>query len=440
MRRKLAVGDWVGGVLRGPRAVYAVAPLFLPLIFASVQTELTTPQQNAVAARYKFLPLQYQVQSEPAPLPSHTICVRVSPGDTLESIFMEGGFTSADAHSLATEFGKSVDPRRLRLGDLIRFYVDDKQTVQAVEMKISGWGSVRGDRNAQGFAVNAVQAQQRSEEVTVHAEVDSSLYDAIRAAGESPALVSALVDVFQWDVDFFRLRRGDSFTLVVQKKFAGDDHIGYGPIVAAQFNHNGQTFEAFRFESAGFAGYYARSGAPLKKQFLRAPLKFTRITSDFTMHRFHPILQRFRPHYGVDYGAPIGTPVMSTADGVVAATGYDSGEGNFIKIRHNARIETNYLHLSRFAAGIKRGAKVTQGDVIGYVGMTGLATGPHLDYRVSDGGKWLNPRELKSITADALHGAALDAFRGTIARYVTRIDSAVRVAQNNSARGSRALF
>src|SRR6185295_16962917 len=188
--------------------------------------------------------------------------------------------------------------------------------------------------------------------------------------------------------------------------------IGYGPITAARFTHRGVTYQAFRHDMEdGRAGYYGATGTPLRKQFLKAPLKFSRVTSGFTKRRFHPVLKYFRPHYGIDYGAPIGTPVMTTADGVVVEARYKTGEGNFIRIRHSSRIETCYLHLSRYAKGLKPGTKVTQGDVIGYVGMTGLATGPHLDYRVSDGGKWLDPLQLKSITPDPLHGESLRRFR-----------------------------
>src|SRR5205807_10195948 len=158
---------------------------------------------------------------------------------------------------------------------------------------------------------------------------------------------------FQWDIDFFALKKGDSFSLVTTKKYAGSDDAGYGPILAARFTHNGQTFEAFRQDS----GYYSANGTPLRKEFLRAPLAFTRITSSFSNSRFHPLLHIFRPHHGVDYGAPIGTPVMTTADGVVVEATYNRGEGNYIKVRHGSRIETMYLHLSRFAAGIRPGAR-----------------------------------------------------------------------------------
>lgn len=438
MKRAYFRGGRLGGLLRGPRALYAVAPLFIPLIFATVAREEKQPLAAPPAPR-EYLPIKYTTTEAPAPLPLQTLCLRVSPGDTLEKIFAAGGLRREEAHVLAREFGKSVDPRKLRLGDPVRFEVKN-ENVEAVEMKITGWGAVRATRNAGSFEVTPVAAQERREETFVDTAVDSSLYQAVRRAGETPQLVASLVEVFQWDVDFFRLRKGDWFRVVVEKKFVGDDHVGYGPVVAAQFHHNGRTFEAFRHEQNGVAGYYARNGNPIKKQFLRSPLKFSRITSGFTHKRFHPILNRFRPHYGVDYGAPTGTPVMSTADGVVVFAGYDRGEGNFVRVRHNSRVETSYLHLSKFAAGVKKGTKVEQGDVIGYVGATGYATGPHLDYRVSDAGKWLNPQELKSITADPLRGEALRRFKQQIARYEVRMPQQVQLATKADDKPTRALF
>jgi murein DD-endopeptidase MepM/ murein hydrolase activator NlpD len=226
----------------------------------------------------------------------------------------------------------------------------------------------------------------------------------------------------------------------VKKRYSGADAIGYGPIVAATFTHAGQTYEAFRDESpSGHGGYYSRTGTPLRKQFLRAPLQFSRITSTFSNRRFHPILHYFRPHHGVDYGAPTGTPVMTTADGVVVEARYTSGEGNIVRIRHSSRIETSYLHLSRFAKGVRPGTKVVQGDVIGYVGATGLATGPHLDYRVSDGGTWLDPLKLKSITPDPLRGESLHQFRARVVQLVPKLAApAPQVARTAAKR--RALF
>jgi murein DD-endopeptidase MepM/ murein hydrolase activator NlpD len=311
--------------------------------------------------------------------------------------------------------------------------------VDSVEMKVNGWGEIDAVRGAGGFAITPRPAQQTEIDTTVSAEIDSSLYEALRGAGETPQLVQELVDVFQWDIDFFALQKGDSFSLVVKKKFAGADVTGYGPIVAARFTHSGQTFEAYRCDADGHPGYYARNGSPLRKQFLRAPLQFSRITSKFSVSRFHPLLHYFRPHHGVDYGAPVGTPVMTTADGVVATTAYNRGEGNFIRIRHTSRVETSYLHLSRFAKGIKPGKRVTQSEVIGYVGMTGLATGPHLDYRVSDNGTWLDPLKLKSITPDPLRGQSLEAFRNSVAAFAPRLAAPAQQLAAFAAK-RRALF
>jgi murein DD-endopeptidase MepM/ murein hydrolase activator NlpD len=280
----------------------------------------------------------------------------------------------------------------------------------------------------------------REVESDVSATIDRSLYEALREQGEGPQLVQQLIDVFQWDIDFFELQKGDSFSLVVSKQYSGTDLLGYGPVKAARFTHRGTTYEAFRHESDdGRGGYYGSSGTPLRKQFLKAPLKFTRITSGFTKKRFHPVLKYFRPHNGIDYGAPIGTPVMTTADGVVVEARYKPGEGNFIRVRHSSRYDTCYLHLSRFAKGLKRGTRVTQGDVIGYVGMTGLATGPHLDYRVSENGKWLNPLQLKSITPDPLRGGSLTRFRANVARLLPRLAATSPMVAEKQVQ-QRALF
>jgi murein DD-endopeptidase MepM/ murein hydrolase activator NlpD len=438
MNKLFAWGERLGGLVRAPRLYFAVVPLAVPLIFAHIETPRTTTSPERIAT---LAPLPPVVYDQPAPieasLPEHSFLVKVRSGDTLDSIFQRGGFSRQDAYVLVQEFSKSVDPRRLRLGDVIRFHYAESGDVARVAMKVTGWGEVEATRSGEGFHVAAAQAPEIRQEIAVSANIESSLYEAIRGAGEQPQLVQSLVDVFQWDIDFFELQRGDAFSLVVEKKFSGSDPIGYGPILAARFVHDGELFEAFRFESPdGRAGYYTRNGTPVRKQFLRAPLKFSRITSGFTKRRFHPILKKMRPHYGVDYGAPTGTPVMSTADGVVVYAGYDGGEGNHVRIKHNARTETAYLHLSRFAKGLKKGTRVEQGDVIGYVGSTGLSTAPHLDYRVREGGKWINPLELKSIAPDPLGGTSLRQFRETVAQTSAKLDSGMaRIAQAEKSRG-----
>lgn len=380
------------------------------------------------------------VAPTPATLPAHSIVLTVEDGDTLESVLLDGGLNRIDAAALIKQVGRSFDVRRLKPGDLVRFHQDPDGRVDSVEIKIIGWGELDAEHNDSGYTVATKPAVIHEVETTISARIDSSLYEALMTSGEGPQLAQQIVDIFQWDIDFFGLQRGDSFSLVVRKRFSGSEPMGYGPVVAARFNHGGQTFEAFRQETPdGRAGYYTAKGMPLHKQFLRAPLQFTRITSRFSKSRWHPILQCFRPHHGVDYGAPVGTPVMTTADGVVVEAGRKGGEGNYIRVHHTMRIDTYYLHLSKFARGVKRGARVTQGQVIGYVGSTGLATGPHLDYRVNDNGVWLDPLKLKSISPDPLPVALTAEFHKNVRSLSPKLAAATpQVAE--SATRHRALF
>ena len=345
---------------RRRRTVFAAAlPIAIPLILAAVAIEPSPSSATIAAASLAPAPpLRYAdlaPQTDGA-LPQHSMILTIEEDDTLDGVLTAGGLSRRDSALLTAEIGRFVDLRRLRPGDMLRFHYDGPDSIDAVQMRVNGWGSVDAVRDAGGaFAVTPRPAKMLSVATTVTAEIDSSLYESLRNGGEQPQLVQQLVDVFQWDIDFFSLQKGDALSVVVEKKFAGSDFIGYGPVLAARFVHEGDVYEAFRHELPdGRAGYYARNGTPLRKQFLKAPLKFTRITSGFSKRRFHPVLHYFRPHHGVDYGAPVGTPVMTTADGVVMQTGRDRGEGNFIRIRHTSRIETMYMHLSRFAKNIRR--------------------------------------------------------------------------------------
>ena len=419
----------------------AALPIAIPLLFAAVRTE---PLKSSTAETAFIAPdLRYEElrTAAPAELPEHSIVLTIEPNDTLDGVFTAGGLSRRDSALLTHEFARSIDLRRLRPGHLLRFHRNRSEEIDAVQMRVTGWGDIHALRQPDGtFQVAAREAEQRSVSHTVAATIDSSLYEAVRSAGEEPPLVQQLVDVFQWDIDFFSLQKGDTFSLVVEKRYAGNQPIGYGPILAARFVHAGTTYEAFRHQASdGRGGYYTSKATPLRKQFLRAPLHFTRITSGFSKRRFHPVLNYFRPHYGVDYGAPVGTPVMTTSDGVVVEARYKRAEGNMVRIRHNSRIETSYLHLSKIAKGVKKGTKVVQGDVIGYVGSTGLATGPHLDYRVRDNGKWLDPLKLKSITPDPLRGESLRKFRSDVARLLPRLSMPTETIAE-AAPKRRALF
>jgi murein DD-endopeptidase MepM/ murein hydrolase activator NlpD len=404
-----------------PRAFAAAAiPVSLPFVLAAINPQSEAkgaPSHPAPQVRYATL-----IPLPPTQLPQHAFVFTIEDGDTIDDVLETAGVHGRESAVLANQLGAVFDLRRLRPGNLVRCHYTADGTIDSFELKVNGWGQIDAVRNGDRFDVTPHQAEQRQIRTTIAASIETSLYEALRNSGEGPQLVQQLVDVFQWDVDFFALQRGDSFSVVVPKRYAGSDLVGYGPILAARFTHEGATFEAYRHEMPdGHAGYYSRTGTPLRKQFLRAPLQFTRITSHFSGSRFHPILHCFRPHHGVDYGAPVGTPVMTTADGVVVEAGRKSGEGNYIRVRHSSRIDTMYLHLSRFAKMIKRGAKVVQGDVIGYVGATGLATGPHLDYRVKQDGEWLDPLKLKSITPDPLRKDQLIAFRQNVTTLLPRL-------------------
>jgi len=234
---------------------------------------------------------------------------------------------------------------------------------------------------------------------TAQGIIESSLWNTMKANGIDPQLALNLSDVYAWTIDFFGLQKGDRFRLIYDEIFVDSVSIGINNIYAAQFDHYGKEIYAFRFNPNDTIGYYNEKGENLQKEFLKAPLKFSRISSGFSGGRMHPVLRIVRPHHGVDYAAPKGTPVMSIGEGTVISKGWAGGGGNAVKVRHNSVYTTQYMHLSGYADGIYQGARVRQGQVIGFVGSTGLSTGPHLDFRVYKGGSAINPLTLESPPA-----------------------------------------
>lgn len=288
----------------------------------------------------------------------------------------------------------------------LRFDLEDDESYLVFE---------RGD---DGFATHMLTYPVERRTCVVAGDVESSLYESLLEAGAPSALASKLNDILGWDVDFRRdVRRGDSFRILYEEVYRDGEFVRTGPILACEYVNRGETHRGFRFtDDDGRPGYYDADGRNLEKQLMRAPVEYSRISSGFSPRRFHPVRKRWAPHWGVDYAAPVGTPVRAAGSGVVVAATSKQGNGRYIHIRHtNASYETFYLHLSRYAKGIKRGAKVRQGQVIGYVGATGWATGPHLDYRVKVDGRWRNPRTLKLPPAEPLGGDALVAFRAQVA-------------------------
>jgi len=242
--------------------------------------------------------------------------------------------------------------------------------------------------------------------------VESSLFQSVAAMGESPALAVVVADVFRWDVDFIRdVQDGDSFSILVEKRCRDGQFKTYGRVLGATFTNKGQLFEAFLFRGvSGNASHYSAKGESLRKVLLKAPLAFTRVTSGYSMGRKHPIFHDVRPHEGVDYAAPIGTPIKAVGDGVVSKKSWQGGYGNTVSLRHGAGLESQYGHMSGYARGLAVGARVRQGQVIGFVGMTGWATGPHLDFRLKQHGRFINPTKAVNPREDSIAPGQMKAF------------------------------
>lgn len=251
-------------------------------------------------------------------------------------------------------------------------------------------------------------------EATASGVIESSLYLTLTQQGLSQALAMEMADIFAWTVDFYRLQKGDSFEVLYDERYIDDEFIGIGEVKACTFHHGEQTFEAYAFVQNDKRDYFDEKGEGLRKAFLQSPLKFGRLTSGYSGRRFHPVQKRFKAHKGTDYAAPTGTPIMATGDGTVIESKYRGGNGNYVKIRHNSTYSTQYLHMSKRAVNV--GDVVKQGQTIGYVGSTGLASGPHVCYRFWKNGSQVNHREEEFPSTDPVLPENME-------RYLQEIDS-----------------
>lgn len=258
----------------------------------------------------------------------------------------------------------------------------------------------------------------------VRGTITSSLFEAVAESGETPELAMSLADIFAWDIDFIRdIREGDSFQALVEKRFREGNPAGYGRIQAAEFTNQGTTYRAFYYQDGNNRhSYYDGDGNSVRKAFLRAPLAFSRVSSGFTMRRYHPVTKTWKAHPAIDYAAPTGTPIKTVGDGTIVKIGYTKYNGNHIKIRHNNSYETLYLHMKGFARGMKKGKRVVQGQTIGYVGSTGLATGPHLCFRMYNNGSPVNPNKVRAKAAPPVSKGRMAEFKTFIAPLMARLE------------------
>jgi murein DD-endopeptidase MepM/ murein hydrolase activator NlpD len=313
-------------------------------------------------------------------------------GETLGAVFQRLGLDAAEAEQLTRAAARHVDLRKLREGERYAAYHDARGVLTSFDLQVDGKGALELRRGEQGWSSSFDPVVETRALRATAGTLESSLEAAMRAGDAPPAVAYEMAEVLQWDVDFNKdLRRGDSYAALYEEVHLDGRFHGVGDLLAVVLENRGRRLEAYRWND----GYYDSEGRPLQKLFLRSPLPYSRITSSFSHRRFHPVLKSYRPHYGVDYGAPVGTPVRATASGIVVSAGWDGGGGKTVKLRHPNGFLTAYLHLSRFATGVGSGRRVAQGEVIGYVGATGLATGPHLDYRVQRHGRWIDPTSLR---------------------------------------------
>ena len=248
--------------------------------------------------------------------------------------------------------------------------------------------------------------------------ITSSLYETLVKNGDDPVLGNKLSDIFGWQINFFRLQPNDEYEIVYEQQCVDGEPYRIGSIIAANFTHNNTLYDAYYYRSANHSGYYDSKGKGTQKALLKAPFKYSqRISSGYSHNRFHPVLKKNMPHYGIDYVAPLGTPVMTVGDGTIIEARYRGANGNIVKVKHNSIYVTAYLHLNGFAKGIKLGAKVKQGQIIGYVGRTGRVTGVHLDYRMYKNNAPVNPLTIDLPSMKALEGTDLENFKLYIERY-----------------------
>ena len=363
-----------------------------------------------------------------------TIEVVVGRNDTLDAIFRRMALDPADLAAIRNLPGIRQSLDFLRPGDSIRLTHSDRE-VKELSRKVSETQTLDVVRQDQGFEAKMISRPVQTEIRTATGTIESSLFQAAESADISDTVALKLANVFAWDIDFvLDIREGDRFTAVYEQIYQDGKYLRDGEVLAAEFVNNGKIYRAVRFvNDAGSAGYYSPDGKPMRKAFLRAPVEFTRVSSVFNPHRLHPILNLIRGHMGTDYAAPIGTPVHAAGDGRVSFEGQRGGYGNAVVLAHGNNIETLYGHMSRFAKNVHLGSHVQQGDIIGYVGMTGLATGPHLHYEYLTNGVHKDPQTVHLPGAEPLHADLLDKFRTASAPWLARLEPSQAPASSAAA-------
>lgn len=418
-------------VLAGTALLITLLSGFLMPAWASAMRPAPLPEAHSLLS----LPLPRIAPVSPTTTVDDWQVVRVKPGQTLSDIFSGRGLSMTDLQNVMDAAGDARTAlHNIRPGQEFDFLLDSDGALRGMrfDKDESSRATVRLD--GAGPTVAIQQRDMDLREQVAHGVIRSSLYAAGDQAGMNAAMVGKLADLFKYDIDFVQdLRVGDTFTVIYDDIYRDGVRYGEGNIVAAEFVNQGKRYTAYRFKKAdGAWGWFSEDGRPIQKSFLRIPVDFTRISSTFSSARFHPILGRMRAHKGVDYAAPSGTPIHAAGDGVIKFRGWERGYGNFVVIQHSGTISTAYGHMSRFAKE-KVGDHVRQGQVIGFVGMTGLATGPHLHYEFRVNGTQRNPQTVTLPKPEVLPAAQLARFKAEVVRpqmaRLTELDSRLQLAR-----------
>ncbi|MDA3954817.1 MAG: peptidoglycan DD-metalloendopeptidase family protein [Bacteroidales bacterium] len=337
---------------------------------------------------------------------------RIKRNQNLAKLLVDAGLEYSKVEKATRQSAEVFDIRRIKAGNYYRLYYakDSSKTLSYFVYKHSPTEYLKIALNNVPSAIKG-----KKEIVSIRKSssgtISSSLWATMIENNIDPMMANRLSEIYAWTVDFFGLEQGDQFKVIYDEQFVDSISIGIGEIYAASFNHRGEELLAYEFEQNGVKSFFDEKGKSLRRQFLKSPLRFSRISSGYSNSRMHPILKIRRPHRGVDYAAPTGTPINSIGDGTVYKKGYTKSAGYYIKIRHNSVYTSGYNHLSRYPKGIKVGQRVTQGQIVGYVGSTGYATGPHLDFRVWKNGQATDPLKIKAPPVEPIAEQNITAFK-----------------------------
>jgi len=398
-------------------------------ILLAIPEQPSTSETDARSTYSTLSPQGSSLHAQPAPQMANPTLVEktheVKAGDSLARIFANLDIPARELKLL--ERTKPLGKRLTRIypGHNFTFTLNDGNEIIKLTYSPGPLETLAFERAGDGFIGREVQREPEVISAYKHAAIDHSLFVASQRAGLDDSLTMKLAQIFQWDIDFvLDIRKGDEFYVLFEERYLDGEFIGHGEILAAEFINQNDSYRAVRYvDDEGRNGFFNPEGKNMRKAFLRAPVEFSRISSNFNLRRKHPLYKRTMPHRGIDYAAPTGTPILSSGTGRIQSVSKSSANGNFIVVQHGEEFVTKYLHLSRFARGIRRGNKVEQGQVIGFVGSTGWATGPHLHYEFLVNGVHKNPRTVKLPDANPIPDQQLNRFSSTTTPYFSLLDN-----------------